>query len=44
MMLRKGFIWTIIALAVLFLVALTGGSFYMLDYSLASDPNRSDED
>ncbi len=44
MMLRKGFLWTIITIVVLFLVALTGGSFYMLDYSLASDPNRSDED
>ncbi len=44
MMLRKGFIWTMITIAVLLLVALTGGSFYMLEYSLASDPNRSDED
>ncbi len=44
MMLRKGFIWTMALIAALFLVALTGGSFYMLNYSLASDPNRSDED
>ena len=31
-------------LVTVFVVALIGGSFYMLDYSLAPDPNRFDTD
>lgn len=36
--------WTLIIVIVLLLVVLTGGSFYMLDFSLAPDPNRADSD
>ena len=31
-------------ISLMLLAALTGGSFYMLDYSLAPDPNRADTD
>ena len=32
--------WTLAVVAIVFVIALIGGSFYMLDYSLAPDPNR----
>lgn len=34
----------ILGLAIFIIIAITGGSFYMLDYSLSSDPNRKDMD
>lgn len=34
----------ILGLVILILIAITGGSVYMLDYSLSSDPNRKDMD
>ena len=36
--------WTLTVVAIVFVIALIGGSFYMLDYSLAPDPNRMDTD
>ena len=36
--------WTLAVVAIVFVIALIGGSFYMLDYSLAPDPNRLDTD
>ena len=36
--------WTLAVVAIVFVIALIGGSFYMLDYSLAPDPNRMDTD
>ena len=39
--LKKVLLWSAVVAAVV-LVILTGGSFYMLDYSLAPDPNRRD--
>lgn len=40
----KKTIWTIVAAVTLIIVAVIGGSFYMLDYSLAPDANRADRD
>lgn len=40
-MIRK-FIWTLGIVLVVFIVATIGGSFYMLDFSLAPDPERAD--
>ncbi len=40
----KKFIWTLAVVAIIFVVALIGGGFYMLDYSLAPDPNRMETD
>ena len=40
----KKFIWIIVIVCAVFVIALVGGSFYMLDYSLAPDPNRMDTD
>lgn len=39
--LKKILLWSAVVAAVV-LIILTGGSFYMLDYSLAPDPNRRD--
>ena len=36
--------WTLTIVLVVFVIALVGGSFYMLDYSLAPDPSRMDTD
>ena len=40
----KKLLWTLIIVVAVFVIALIGGSFYMLDYSLAPDPNRMDTD
>ena len=40
----KKIIWIIVIVCAVFVMALVGGSFYMLDYSLAPDPNRMDTD
>ena len=40
----KKVLWTMAIILVIFVIALIGGSFYMLDYSLATDPNRMDTD
>ena len=36
--------WILAMIVTVFVVALIGGSFYMLDFSLAPDPNRMDTD
>ena len=40
----KKVLWTLVIVVIVFVIALIGGSFYMLDYSLAPDPNRMDTD
>lgn len=40
----KKLLWTLFIVVAVFVIALIGGSFYMLDYSLAPDPNRMDTD
>jgi len=40
----KTVLWTLVIIVTVFVIALIGGSFYMLDYSLAPDPNRMDTD
>ena len=40
----KKVLWTLVVVVAVFVIALIGGSFYMLDYSLAPDPNRMDTD
>ena len=40
----KKLLWTLVIVVAVFVIALIGGSFYMLDYSLAPDPNRMDTD
>ena len=40
----KKVLWTLVIIVIVFVIALIGGSFYMLDYSLAPDPNRMDTD
>ena len=40
----KKLLWTLAIILAVFVIALIGGSFYMLDYSLAPDPNRMDTD
>ena len=40
----KKILWILVAVVTLIIVILIGGSFYMLDYSLAPDRNRTDRD
>ena len=40
----KKILWTLVVIVTVFVIALIGGSFYMLDFSLAPDPNRMDTD
>ena len=40
----KKVLWTLVVIVTIFVIALVGGSFYMLNYSLAPDPNRMDTD
>lgn len=40
----KKVLLTLVIIVSVFIIALIGGSFYMLDYSLAPDPNRMDTD
>ena len=40
----KKLLWTLFIVVAVFVITLIGGSFYMLDYSLAPDPNRMDTD
>ena len=40
----KKVLWTLVVIVAIFVIALIGGSFYMLNYSLAPDPNRMDTD
>lgn len=40
----KKVLWTLVVIVAIFVIALVGGSFYMLNYSLAPDPNRMDTD
>ena len=40
----KKVIWTLLVVLAIFVIALIGSSFYMLDFSLAPDPNRRDVD
>ena len=40
----KKLLWTLAIVLAVFVIALIGGSFYMLNYSLAPDPNRMDTD
>lgn len=41
---KKYITWFLAGLLTLAATAIAGGSFYMLDYSLAPDPNRADRD
>ena len=41
---RKKILWGVAVIVAMMVIVVTGGSFYMLDYSLAPDPNRTDED
>ncbi len=41
---KKKILWSLAGLAIILVLILTGGSFYMLDFSLAPDPNRMDRD
>lgn len=41
---KRKVLWTLAVILTVFVVALVGGSFYMLDFSLAPDPNRMDRD
>ena len=36
----KKILWSLAIIVTVFVIALIGGSFYMLDFSLAPDPNR----
>ena len=40
----KKVLWILVILVTVFVVALIGGSFYTLNFSLAPDPNRMDTD
>ena len=40
----KKILWSLAIIVTVFLIALIGGSFYMLDFSLAPDSNRLDTD
>ena len=40
----KKILWTLAIIVTVFVIAMIGGSFYMLDFSLAPDPNRMDTD
>ena len=40
----KKILWSLAIIVTVFVIPLIGGSFYMLDYSLAPDPNRLDTD
>ena len=40
----KKILWTLAIIVTVFVIATIGGSFYMLDFSLAPDPNRMDTD
>ena len=40
----KKILWSLAIIVTVFVIALIGGSFYMLDFSLAPDPNRMDTD
>ena len=40
----KKILWTLAIIVMVFVIAMIGGSFYMLDFSLAPDPNRMDTD
>ncbi len=40
----KKILWSLAIIVSVFVIALIGGSFYMLDFSLAPDPNRMDTD
>ncbi|MBR4566044.1 MAG: hypothetical protein IKO17_03755 [Prevotella sp.] len=40
----KKILWILGAVVTLIIVTVIGGSFYMLDYSLAPDSNRTDRD
>ena len=37
----KKILWTLVVIVTVFVIALIGGSFYMLDFSLAPDPNTA---
>lgn len=39
---KKVICWSIVAVLTVFIIAVIGGSFYMLDYSLAPEENRTD--
>lgn len=41
---KKGFIVLLVAIVAILLAAVIGGSFYLLDYSLAPDPHRANID
>jgi len=41
---KRSIVWGLLGVLSVLIIALAGGSIYMLDYSLASDPNRADED
>ena len=41
---KKKIGWAVAIVAIVCLIAVVGGSFYMLDYSLAPDENRADTD
>ena len=41
---RKKILLSAATAVAIIVIAITGGSFYMLDYSLAADPNRHDVD
>jgi len=41
---KKVIIWVTVITLTVFITAVIGGSYYMLDYSLAPDPNRTDTD
>lgn len=39
---KKVIVWCISAVLVIVIISIIGGSFYMLDYSLSPDPERTD--
>jgi fermentation-respiration switch protein FrsA (DUF1100 family) len=41
-MMKKILVWSVMLVVVILVVVVIGGSFYMLDYSLSPDPNRTD--
>ena len=38
----KIIVWCVLAALVVFIISIIGGSFYMLDYSLSPNPERTD--
>ena len=41
-MTQKKIVWSVVAVLMVVVMTIIGSGFYMLDYSLAPDPNRTD--